>query len=482
LAAPQYEPNKQNYIGRNGDAPMILVQGPPGTGKSTTSGHAVLARIQGAMAAGLQYRVAVACKTHSATDVLLSAILSARHQLNSIRLLNPGFFAEHFDPELLNTPLYRSEPRDEEQLPHGIRIFESTSHGARLNEARHNEVVVVGGTTHSLGKLTRKAWSEGDLVWDLVVLDEASQMSVPQFLTASNGLKMDGRIVIVGDHRQMPPIVHQNWEDGETEALDPYGMYRSLFDVVRNDQRERIDIKFEESFRIHRDVAEFLRREVYAQDGIPFYSRKSVTTTSQALDAFTRAVVAAPYPLILVIHSEDQSQQRNAVECELTERILYALRESELGESIGVVVPHVAQRVELRANILLNTGDEKLADSVDTVERFQGNEREVIIVSATESDPSYLRDTGKSLFDPRRLTVAVSRARKKLIVIAAESVFDYLPSDETSMVNTAIWRNLRDKACSIPLWSGEFEGHHVQVYASRPLADERAETTEMPRQ
>ena len=98
------------------------------------------------------------------------------------------------------------------------------------------------------------------------------------------------------------------------------------------------------------------------------------------------------------------------------------------------------------------------------------------MVSSTESDPSYLRDTGKFLFDPRRLTVAISRARKKLIVIASESVFDFLPSDEASLVNTAIWRNLRDKACTVPVWAGQFEGYRVNVTASRPLAHEWAAT------
>ena len=44
--------------------------------------------------------------------------------------------------------------------------------------------------------------------------------------------------------------------------------------------------------------------------------------------------------------------------------------------------------------------------SVDTVERFQGDERMVIMVSATESDPEYLLQTGNFLMDPRRLTVA----------------------------------------------------------------------------
>jgi hypothetical protein len=220
-------------------------------------------------------------------------------------------------------------------------------------------------------------------------------------------------------------------------------------------------------------VAEYLRDQVYAEDGIDFYSRKQTLFTGGSEDDFAHAVIRAPHPLILVIHSEHQSQQRNLLEQELTRRILLALREVEGDKPAGVVVPHRAQRADLRTDILARTGDQGLADSVDTVERFQGDERQVIIYSATESDPAYLRDTGTFLFDPRRLTVAISRAKTKLVVIASESVFAYFPTDEASLNNSALWRNLRDKACTIRLWREEIMGHQVEVRANPPLAPDR---------
>ena len=469
----RYEPGKQDFIGRHGDAPMMLVQGPPGTGKSTTTGWAVWSRIQGALATGREFRIAVACKTHAATNVLLEDIVGARDRLREISNQNPEFFEQYFDARLLVIPVFRFEPKEDKPAPSGCREFTAHSNSAQLNEARKWDQVVVGATTNGHGKLANDHWKDGNLVWDLVIVDEASQMSVPEFLVASIGLKRDGRIIVVGDHRQMPPIVHQNWEEGETEALDPYAMYRSIFDVVRFDVRPRVDIKFEESFRIHRDVAEYLRREVYSEDGIDFYSRKKALHSSRSEDEFADAVVNAPYPLILVIHSENQSQQRNELEQTLTQEILLALEELEGDKPAGVVVPHRAQRADLRTALNERTGNLRLVDSVDTVERFQGDERQVIIYSATESDPAYLRDTGAFLFDPRRLTVAISRAKTKLVVVASESVFDYLPTDEESFKNSAIWRNLREQACTIPIWIGTVQGHRVEVRANPPLGDDR---------
>ena len=68
-------------------------------------------------------------------------------------------------------------------------------------------------------------------------------------------------------------------------------------------------------------------------------------------------------------------------------------------------------------------------DSIDTVERFQGGERDVIIVSATASDPDYVLAEADFLLNLNRLNVALSRPRKKLIVVASRSVINLLVSD-----------------------------------------------------
>ncbi len=472
--ASHYEESKQEYIGRHGGEPVLLVQGPPGTGKSTTTGFAVWSRIQGALESGRELRIAVACKTHSATDVLLGAILRAQQRLHEISGHNPEFFASQFDHRLLDVPIYRFEARDEERLHPDIRKFRSKSIGAKLNEVRRHPIAIVGATTNALGKLGKPGWNDGNPPWDILILDEASQMSVPEYLVASIGLKSTGQLIVVGDHRQMPPIVRQNWEDGETENLDPYAMYRSLFDVIRSDDKQRrVDIKFAESFRIHRDVAEYLRREVYVQDDIELHSQRSNVLTTESADPFANAVLAAEHPIVLVLHDEEGSQQRNLLEQELSVRILLALENLEGEKPVGVVVPHRSQRAEIQRRLLELTGDTHLGESVDTIERFQGDERQVIVVSATESDPAYLRDTAAFLFDPRRLTVAISRAQSKLVVMASRSVFDYLPTDESTLVNSAIWRNLRDQACTVPIWSDDIAGHHIQVFGSTELADQR---------
>jgi superfamily I DNA and/or RNA helicase len=102
--------------------------------------------------------------------------------------------------------------------------------------------------------------------------------------------------------------------------------------------------------------------------------------------------------------------------------------------------------------------------AVDTVERFQGGERTVVLVSATESDRAYLLASSAFLLDPRRLTVAVSRARRKLILVAARSIFELFSPDEETFANALLWKNLLRRTCTTRLWAGERAGRGVQVW------------------
>jgi superfamily I DNA and/or RNA helicase len=192
-------------------------------------------------------------------------------------------------------------------------------------------------------------------------------------------------------------------------------------------------------------------------------------------DGFVRAALAPEYPLVVIVHDEAQSQLRNDFERELTAPLLAALYEAgyRVRDGFGLVVPHRAQRANLQETLrrtLPGVEDpEEVARAVDTVERFQGGERDAIIVSATESDPAYLLAAGKFLYDPRRLTVAISRAKDKMILVASRTVFDLFSPDEETFANAQLWKDLLHRTCTVSLWSGEVNGTRVAVWGNPPL-------------
>jgi hypothetical protein len=228
-------------------------------------------------------------------------------------------------------------------------------------------------------------------------------------------------------------------------------------------------------------MAEFLRQEVYQHDGTAYHSAKiDLLPAKDPPNPFVRAVLDPQYPLTVVVHGEAGSQVKNPVDQALVEPDLRALADPELygldpTEGLGVVVPHRAQRAALRqACPELTVVDPEtglpIRSAVDTVERFQGGERMVVLVSATESDRAYLLAASDFLLDPRRLTVVVSRAKRKLVLVAARTVFELFSPDEETFTNAQLWKNLLRRACPVRLWAGDRAGTAVEVWGGPATA------------
>lgn len=476
-----FEQSKREFIGGHGDSPLLPVQGPPGTGKSYSTAFALFARLQGAIAAGRDFRVFVSCKTHAATDVLLKNIAQVQALLRDVQVSQPEIFTAYFDARLLDVPLFRFRPKGD--VPDGVialRKKEELLPGMprAVETILARQWCVVAATPGGIYGMTKEKWPGnlfGHDFCDCLILDEASQLNLAEAVMAGLPLKPDGQLIVVGDHRQMPPVIKHDWNTEPRRTFKQFRAYESLFLALQ--PLGLPAIRFQESFRLHADMAEFLRREIYQQDGIPYFSRKlEILPEFAHPDPFIASVLTPVYPLIVVVHSEAESQLHNPFEQALIAPILEALADPRAygygpEHGLGVVVPHRAQRAALREAVPQVTKRDPasglvICSAVDTVERFQGDERTVIIVSATESDREYLLASSEFLLDPRRLTVALSRAKRKMILVASESVFSLFSPDEETFANAQLWKNLLRHNCTVDLWRGERYGRRVQVWGN----------------
>jgi hypothetical protein len=445
---------------------VLVLQGPPGTGKSHTLGFAVLARALALSTPTRPFRVAVCAKTHAATQIALASIARRARELKE----NAADDARLAPLDGLKVVKVCSDAGEE--VPVGVeRIF--ADGGDEMSAAEQwdlmlgEPLLVVGGTPGGLYKLVKGGAARGrsidwsDKFFDLAIVDEASQMGIAEALTAAAFLRDDGQFIAIGDHRQMPPILAHAWDEESRRDMKRMRPHLSIFEYLRElgFTSEALD----ESFRIPSEIADFLRRHVYAADGVNFRSenRRRIAATDN-LDGWLASVFAPEHPLIVVEHDEAGSQQSNEFEASLVAEIARAAFHGlglDAKEGIGVVVPHRAQKSLLRARL------PELAESIDTVERFQGGERDLIIVSATVSDREFARAESGFLLEPRRLTVAVSRPRRKLVVVASRAVFDLIPSDLDEYERGALWKYLRHECAGTILWEGEVGGHRVTVRA-----------------
>jgi superfamily I DNA and/or RNA helicase len=290
-------------------------------------------------------------------------------------------------------------------------------------------------------------------------VDEASQMNLAEALTTAAFLRDDGQFIAVGDHRQMPPILQHAWDQASRRDLARARPHLSLFAYL-------LELGFahtalDESFRLPAEVAAFLHRHVYAQDGIAFHSKhRQRLPAAELADGWLRHALAPEHPIILIEHNDDSSQQANACEALCIEALAQAACEHlrlDPKTGLGIVVPHRAQKALLQIRL------PHLAGAVDTVERFQGGERDLIIVSATVSDLAYAQSESDFLLEPRRLTVAVSRPKHKLIVLASQALFTLMPADLDDYERGALWKQLRHACGTPPLWTGEYGGYQLRV-------------------
>lgn len=307
--------------------------------------------------------------------------------------------------------------------------------------------------------------------FDFVAFDEASMADLSSVLFAGGYLRSDGQLLLAGDHRQMPPVQQRDWSaetrrtvlehGGHLSALNYLRLLRGELDLDTVDHTDPEDIRpalrdvdydipfvrLPEGFRSHAHVTDFLQSHIYEQDAIDYATQ--LTTLSSPPSPSTpgsRAALAPQAPLTVLVHSDTTSRQANTTEAAICHTLA---TDRNPDESFGIVTPHNAQR-----GLLTTT----LTDAdVDTVERYQGDDRDMIAVSATAADPQFLHTESDFILNPNRLTVAMSRMKHKLLVTASETVFNLIPDSPTTYDRAHIWKSLY-RECGVPttepIWHG----------------------------
>ncbi len=238
------------------------------------------------MAAGIPFRAFLTCKTHAATDVLLDNVRTVQQLVSDWFVEQPEIAERYFDRRLTSVPLFRVRPRGEVAFPIVALAADRDKEKGKptaIDQIMEQQWAVVAAAPAGTRGAIKDKWGKelfGHEIADCLILDEASQMNLPEAILAALPLKQDGRLIVVGDHRQMPPIVKHSWSNEPRRTFQEYRSYESLFETLL--PLDLPIIRFEESFRLHADMAEFLRREVYEQDSIPFHSKRTTTLGSDS--------------------------------------------------------------------------------------------------------------------------------------------------------------------------------------------------------
>lgn len=460
---------------------LALLWGPPGTGKSRTARTILACLSAWSAATGRRVRALVTGPTWTAIDTVATAMPSVLEQVQSEV---GGNFSLHrlvssLDGEARVPPAL---------VPHRSSAdLSDPTCGALLQQlSADTGFTLVASTPHQIARLVaaaqglRRSENLRAALFDFVLVDEASQMDLAHALMAFSGLADGASVTVVGDDLQMPPI-HQVPPPAGLETI-----VGSIYGFYREHPRGGVDaVMLDVNYRSNVDIVDFVRTAGYRQEFRAHFPQQRLGLCIP-MSAEENAPIGWPAdlewspewarlldptePLVAVVHGDDTASQRNEAEAHAVAALVATLwgrlgglehgpRASQgnggpmplrdfLSRGVGVVTPHRAQQAAVIDRLLRSLppqdGHGLIFDAVDTVERFQGQERMVMIATLGLGDLDQIRLEEEFLYSLRRFNVIASRAQAKLVLLVSRTLLDHIPSDPDMMRQSGMLKDFSD--------------------------------------
>lgn len=400
---------------------VAIVHGPPGTGKTTTLVEAIYETLH------REAQVLVCAQSNMAVD-WISQKLTDRG-VNVLRIGNPtrvtdqmlaDTYERRFEDHALYPQLWsiRRTIRQMYENPQGSResrhqkIAHLRDHAAELElqirESIFNDARVIACTlTGSASQLLMGRH------FSSLFIDEAAQAMEPACWIA---IQKADRVILAGDHRQLPPII-------KCPEAQEGGLDRTLMQQIAENKPSAVSL-LTVQYRMSNEIMQFPNQEFYEGrlTSAPSVRYRGILDWDTAVEWIDSKPETCIQPDEWG-EKEDSTSYINSAEAELT---LQTLRDyfDKIGKDrilyerldVGIISPYQGQIRLLRKMVKQDSYWKPFRSliSINTVDGFQGQERDIIVISMVRSN-----EMGKVGFlrDLRRMNVAITRARMKLIII-----------------------------------------------------------------
>lgn len=453
---------------------LSLIWGPPGTGKTDTLTALIHSVVHEAQTNSRSKKILVTGPNYRAVEEIMSRLVTNLGKDSRCKCDLFMVYSRSRDPKTLPSvgPYLNA-------FSLSLDPFNSDCNRFAQSFRDPERVTIVGTTVHQVIKITKFITDNENPIqglYDFVVIDESSQVEVVRAVQPLAVLKSTSQLVVAGDHLQMPPI----------SQLEPPKNAEYLVGSIQTYLLRRFGLRTNNlliNYRSNRDLVEYAKTIGYPQDltaDTPVKQLKEVFPLQQVISSMptalprTRAYVELLEPeraVTTLIYEDAISSQANEVEAKLVAGLAFCIRKSMASAldtgvttdyqafniddffqyGIGIVTPHKAQKAmvlkELR-HLFPEATAEVLYGAVDTVERFQGSQRQTIIISFAVGDVDIIEGEENFLLQKERTNVAVSRAEAKCIMIMPKSLAYHLPTDQDAAKTARAIKSYVEEYCT----------------------------------
>jgi superfamily II DNA/RNA helicase len=383
---------------------IALIEGPPGTGKTHLLVWTLIALVAHAHASGRPIKILVTAQTHQAIDQILKkvAITLSSTNVNQVSLWKYGRYDHVLFPTL------------------GIRLLQEATPLSQKSS------LILGATGFGIYELLEK--KNFPQLFDWVVFDESSQV-LPSYALLSL-IFGKANALFYGDTQQLPPVLMGNYDH---TVFAPRSILQEL--ITRYGPQKRI--RLNETYRMNEEICGFSSQHWYEGELHSAVSKKNqkIKLDNYPLfhDLLDDFLNPAKSMIVVQLNHEGcgQSSQEEALWIAKAVKRL-VLDYSVSIDEIGIISPHRLQNNTIVCALKEAMPSTLKLPKIDTVERMQGLEFDIVIFSAAASDKDIIHST--FLKDYRRFNVALTRARKKFLFVASSLFFESFPTTEKALI------------------------------------------------